>query len=85
VTVRGQEDKMNRWEDNLKILESIANSYDKHSVQFKALEEAAQAFIFLNLHKELKNAFEKFRMQSDKKLSEAQKQHLRDMGIEPEA
>jgi hypothetical protein len=75
---------MNRWEDNLKIMESIANSYDKDSVQFKALEEAAQAFIFLNLHKELKNAYEKFRMQSDKELSEAQKQHLRDMGIEPE-
>ncbi len=75
---------MNRWEDSLKILESIANSYDKDSVQYKALEEAAQAFIFLNLHKELKTAYEKFRMQSDKGLSEAQKRHLREMGIKPE-
>jgi hypothetical protein len=75
---------MNRWEDHLKILESIANSYDKDSVQFKAIEEAAQAFIFLNLHKDLSNAYEKFRMQSDKELSDAQKQNLRDMGIEPE-
>jgi hypothetical protein len=84
AAIREREDKMNRWEDNCKILESIANSYDKDSVQFKAVEEAAQAFVFLNLHKELKNAFEKFRMQSDKELSESQKQHLREMGIKPE-
>jgi hypothetical protein len=79
-----REDKMKQWDDNLKILESIANSYDKNSVQYKALEEAAQAFMFLNLHKELKSAYEKFRMQSDKELGEAQKQHLREMGVQPE-
>ena len=74
---------MKHWEDNLKILESIANSFDKDSVQYKAIEEAAQAFMFLNMHKDLKEAYEQFRMQSDKELSEAQKQNLRDMGIEP--
>jgi hypothetical protein len=73
---------MKQWEDNLLILESIANSFDKNSVQYKAIEEAAQALIFLNMHKELKKAYEKFRTQSDKELSKSQKKHLRDMGIE---
>jgi hypothetical protein len=73
---------MNGREDVLKILESIANSFDKESVQYKAIEEAAQSFMFLNMHKELRKAYEVFRSQTDKDLSEEQKQHLRDMGIE---
>ena len=74
---------MKQWEDKLKILESVANSFDKDSVQYQAIEEAAQALIFLNMHKDLQKAYEQFRMQGDQELSEAQKQHLRDMGIEP--
>ncbi len=74
---------MRQWEDNLKILESIANAFDKDSVQYKAIEEAAHALMFLNMHDDLKKAYEQFRMQFDKELSEDQKQHLRDMGIEP--
>jgi hypothetical protein len=74
---------MKELEAYLKILKSIANSFDKNSVQYKAVEEAAQAIMFLNMHKDLKKAYEQFRMQTDKELSEAQKQHLRDMGIEP--
>jgi hypothetical protein len=74
---------MKQWEDSLLILESIANAFDKNSVQYKAIEEAAQAFIFLNMHKELKKSYEKFRLQSDKELTKSQKKHLRDMGIEP--
>jgi hypothetical protein len=77
------EESMKQWEDNLKILESMANSFDKDSVQYKAIEEAAQALIFLNLHGELKKAYEQFRMQGDQELSDAQKKHLQDMGIEP--
>ena len=74
---------MKQWEDDLLILESIANVFDKNSVQYKAIEEAAQALIFLNLHQELKKSYEKFRMQSDKELTKSQKKHLRDMGIKP--
>jgi hypothetical protein len=77
------EEAMKQWEDTLKILESIANAFDKDSVQYKAIEEAAQAHIFLNMHEDLKKAYEQFRMQGDQELSDAQKQHLRDMGIEP--
>ena len=73
---------MNRMEDILKVLESIANSYDKESVQYKAIEEAARAFLFVNLDKDIKEEFD--RIQSDKELSDAQKQHLRKMGIEPD-
>jgi hypothetical protein len=75
-------DDMNRLEDALKILESIANSYDKESVQYKAIEEAARALLFVNMDKDIKEEFE--RIQSDKELSETQKQHLQKMGIEPD-
>jgi hypothetical protein len=75
---------MNQWEDVTKILESIANSFDKNSVQYKAIEEAARAFLFLNMHNDLKNAYEKYRVASDKELSEFENQHLRDMGIDPD-
>jgi hypothetical protein len=74
---------MKQWEDNLRILESIANSFDKDSVQYMAIEGAAQALMFLNMHQDLKKAYKQFRMQRDKELSETQKQHLRDMGIDP--
>ena len=76
-------ESMKQWEDNLKILESVANSFDKESVQYKAIEEAAQALIFLNMHEDFKKAYEQYRMHYDEELSDAQKQHLRDMGIEP--
>jgi hypothetical protein len=84
VNSNGMGSVMNQMEDTLKILESIANSFDKNSVQYKAMEEAAQAFLFLNMHKDLKTAYEKFRMGSGKELSEYEKQHLRDMGIDPD-
>jgi hypothetical protein len=74
---------MKQWYDNLKILESISNSFDKDSVQYKAIEEAAQALIFMHMHKDLKKAFEQYRMRCDEELLEVQKQHLRDMGNEP--
>jgi hypothetical protein len=77
------EESMKQWEDNLKILESVANSFDKDSVQYYAIEEAAQALIFLNMHEDLKKAYKQYRMQCGKELSEAEKQHLRDIGIEP--
>jgi hypothetical protein len=76
-------DNMKQWEDTLKILESIANSFDKNSVQYKAIEEAAGALTFLKMHDDLKTAYENFRMASDKELSESHTQHLRDMGIDP--
>ena len=74
---------MKQWGDPLKILESVANSYDKDSVQYKAIEEAAQALIFLNMHEDLKNAYKQYRMHCGEAPSDAHKQHLRDMGIEP--
>ena len=74
---------MKQWEDNLKILESISNSFDKSSVQYRAIEDAAQAFVFLHLHKDLQEAFDQFRMLGKADLPESQKQRLQDMGIKP--
>ena len=74
---------MKRWEDHLTVLSSISNSFDKSSAQYEALEEAAQALLFVNLHRDMKAAYEKFRLETDKEISEEDKQQLRDMGIEP--
>lgn len=74
---------MKQWEDNLRILESVVNSFDKDSVQYIAIEEAARALIFLNMHEDLKKAYEQYRMHCDEELSDTHKQHLRDMGIAP--
>jgi len=77
-----EEEYLKNWEDNLRILESISNSFDKSSVHYKAIEEAAQALTFLHLHKDLQMAFDRFRMLGNAELTESQIQHLRDMGIE---
>ena len=74
---------MKRWEDHLTVLSSISNSFDKSSAQYEALEEAAQALLFVNLHRDMKEAYEKFRLETDKEISEEDMQQLRDMGIEP--
>lgn len=74
---------MRHWEDNLKILESVSNSFDKSSVQYRAVEIAAQAFMFLHLHKDLQEAFDKFRLLGNAELSESRQRHLQDMGIKP--
>jgi len=74
---------MTKWEDVSKILESIAKSFPKDSMQYQALEEAAWAFLYVNVQNDLKKGLREFRSQSNKELSEAQKQHLHQMGIKP--
>jgi hypothetical protein len=74
---------MNNWEDVSKTLESITKSFSKDSVQYKALEEAAWAFVFVNMDADVTPKFMKFRSDSSKELSESQKQHLCQMGIQP--
>jgi hypothetical protein len=72
-----------KWEDVSKVLESIAKSFPQDSEQYQALKEAAWAFLYVNTHNDLKERFKEFCSLSNKELSEAQKQHLRRMGIEP--
>jgi hypothetical protein len=74
---------MNKWEDISKTLESISKSFSKDSIQYKALEEAAWAFLFVNMKADVAPKFKKFRSKCGKELSESQKRHLRQMGIEP--
>ena len=76
--------KMENLENTLHILKSIARSFEKNSEQDKAIEEAVWALTFLKAHLDLKAAYEKFRIACSQELSEAHKQHLRDMGIDPD-
>ncbi len=74
---------MNKWEDVSKTLESIAKSFSKDSMHYKALEEAAWAFVFVNMEADIAPKYRKFRSECGKELSENQKQYLRQIGIEP--
>ncbi len=73
---------MTNWEDVSKVLESIAKSFPKGSARYQAIEEAAWAFLYVNMQNDVKEKFNEFRSQSNKELSEAQKHHLRQKGIE---
>jgi hypothetical protein len=63
------------------ILESVAKSFPRGSAQRKAIREAAEAYVFLQLHRNLKAAYDKFRRKCQTGLTVAQKQAIREMGI----
>jgi hypothetical protein len=66
------------------MLESIARRYPEGSEEYRAIEEAARAFVFLNEHKMLGAAYDKYRRAAGKPLTVAQQDALRSMGIEPD-
>ena len=65
------------------ILQSIAESYPARSRQRKAVREAAEALVFLTMHKQLRVSYDAFRRSVKKGLTKAQEQTLRRMGIKP--
>jgi hypothetical protein len=65
------------------ILRSIAGSYPARSRERKAIREAAEAFVFLTMHEQLKASYDQFRRLARKGLTKAQKRTLRRMGIKP--
>lgn len=77
--------KMNtEFEKVLEVLESIARTYSEGSEEGLALREAAHAFIYLQQHLQLRHSYANYRRMRRDVLSEVQKQHLRDMGIDPD-
>jgi hypothetical protein len=82
--VGGLSNHMENLENTLHVLKSIAGKFKKDSEQDKAIEEAVWALTFLKAHFDLKAAYEKFRIACSQELSEEHKQHLRDMGIDPD-
>jgi hypothetical protein len=66
-----------------KILESIAKGYPQGSAEHLAIRKAADAFIYLRLHKGLKKSYEAFRQGCTKALTKAQKQVLKRAGVKP--
>ena len=71
------------WEDTSEILESIAGGFPKNSKEHRALTEVAWSYLYVNMATEAKEAFTRFRADANRDLTEAQKQHLREMGIDP--
>jgi len=65
------------------ILESIAQTFPDDSEKVNAIKEAAEAYIFLQLHIKLRSAYEAFRQMGLKGLTDEQEQHLREMGVDP--
>jgi hypothetical protein len=73
------------FEEVCAVLESISKAYEEGSKEAEAIRQAAEAYIYLQLHLQLKHSYLSFRRQSLEGLSEAQRQNLRDMGIDPDA
>ena len=65
------------------ILESIFASYPARSRERRAIREAAEAIIFLTQHRQLKASYLEFRRGTNRRLTAAQEEILRSIGIEP--
>lgn len=72
------------FEKVCQILESIAQTFPDDSEEAKAIKEAAEAYIFLNLHIRLRGAHDAFRQAGLEGLTEEQEQYLRGMGVDPD-
>lgn len=84
--MRAEPPEMNpQYEQVCAVLESISRGYEGGSKEAEALREAAEAYLFLQLHLQMKNAYADFRRKSLEGLSEAQVQQLRDLGIDPDS
>ena len=66
------------------ILESIAQTFPEGSAQSKAIKDAAEAYIFLQLHTKLGSAYDAFRQAGLEGLTDDQEKHLRAMGVDPD-
>lgn len=63
------------------ILKTIAKPYPKKSKEYKAMEAAAWAFIFLEQHKILKSSYHKFLKTIQKPLAPNEKKILKNAGV----
>jgi hypothetical protein len=66
------------------VLESVAKGFPEGSKEAKAVEDAAHAYIFLQLHLQLRRVYDEYRKTGSRGLTDEQEQHLRDMGIDVE-
>ncbi|HWE37298.1 MAG TPA: hypothetical protein VG406_12090 [Isosphaeraceae bacterium] len=66
------------------ILESVASNYAPESEEARAIQAAAEAYIYVQLHVGLNQAYQRFKRMGLDGLTDVQSQILRDMGIEPE-
>lgn len=62
-------------------LETIAKSYSKRSKEYKAIEEATFAIIFLEQHKMLKTAYTRFLKNNNRQLTPQEKKIFKDSGV----
>ena len=75
--------RIESFERDSKVLEKIASSYSEESQQYQALRRATIAlwYVVRERYDEFREYVENF----DRDLSPAEKQHLREMGIDPNA
>ena len=64
-----------------KVLQGVAKNYPRGSPERAAIRDAADAFIFLRLHDELRKSYEAFRRSCSKPLTKSQKQVLKRAGV----
>ena len=64
------------------ILEAIAGSFPDESKEARAIRDATDAYVFLQLHLKLRRSYEASRKAGLRGLTAAQTEHLREMGID---
>ena len=64
------------------VLGSVAGTYPEDSEEARAIKEAAEAYLFLQLHLKLRSAYQAFRESAHGGLTSDQQQRLREVGIE---
>lgn len=69
---------MNKLERDLDVLARIARTYTRESEEYRVLEVAGKALLFAR-SAEVKAEFQRYL--ADRELSDAEKEHLRKMGI----
>lgn len=66
------------------VLESVAGNYAADSKEARAIEAAAEAYIYLQLHLNLKHAYHRFKRMGLDNLTDEQSRLLREMGVDLE-
>ena len=69
-------------EEILKILADIAGTFALTTPEYKALQQAADALLFISI-KGYKSAFQQYRREADEELSAEQIAYLRSIGCTP--
>jgi hypothetical protein len=66
------------------ILESIASRFELESAEYAAIRDAASAYTFVNEHRAIRSAYQRWKQAGGGELTPQMNEVLRSMGIDPD-